>query len=356
MDKPTRRELLDRLADLRLRLEEAEDTLRAIRHGEVDALVVSGPEGDRIFTLKGADHTYRLLVESINEGAATLTRDGRILYANRRMAEMLKVPLERVIGSSFKDYLFPLNRQFFESLLDEAQTGKSKGEVRLLAENTSVLLSLNRMLLEDSPEAVGLVVTDLSQPKRQEKLLHFIIGEVAQARGKERRRLTTELHDVLGDELLNVKQSLGSLVNMLQPEQTSLKDAATKILFNINAIIDNVWRLFRDLNPEFLEKIGLNEALDHLFHEFAKNKGLKVSLIGKKDEIKDMFPIETQIAISRVFQEILYNINEYSGATEVEVSIQKHGDCVEFNIEDKGHGPSGTPPKSDFCRLDFSCC
>ena len=62
------------------------ETLSAIRRGEVDALLVSGPEGDRVFTLKGADHTYRILVDTIHEGAATIASDGKIIYANRRLA------------------------------------------------------------------------------------------------------------------------------------------------------------------------------------------------------------------------------------------------------------------------------
>jgi formate hydrogenlyase transcriptional activator len=72
------------LEELRQRLQEAEDTLDAIRNGEVDALVVSGPSGEKVFTLEGAEHPYRVLVESMNEGAISLTLDGTILYCNAR--------------------------------------------------------------------------------------------------------------------------------------------------------------------------------------------------------------------------------------------------------------------------------
>ena len=66
-----------RLQEMQARLRELEETLRAIRLGEVDALVVSSHEGDRVFTLEGADHPYRVMVENINEGAAALTTDER---------------------------------------------------------------------------------------------------------------------------------------------------------------------------------------------------------------------------------------------------------------------------------------
>ncbi|NIO00054.1 MAG: hybrid sensor histidine kinase/response regulator, partial [Anaerolineae bacterium] len=84
-EEKTRQELLLEIEELRARLEEAEETLRAIRSGEVDAVIVSGPQGEQVYTLKGADHTYRLLIEQMKEGAATLAAEGTILYCNRRL-------------------------------------------------------------------------------------------------------------------------------------------------------------------------------------------------------------------------------------------------------------------------------
>ena len=71
-DTKSKDKQLLQLEELRMRLEEAEETLRAIRKGEVDALVVSGPQGDQVYTLKGAEQPYRVFVETMNEGAATL--------------------------------------------------------------------------------------------------------------------------------------------------------------------------------------------------------------------------------------------------------------------------------------------
>src|SRR6201986_509305 len=86
-----------RLAKERERLREAEETLDAIRQGHVDALVVQGPAGEQVFTLKGADHRYRLLVETMTEGALLVANDGTIVYANAHFAEMLARPLETII-------------------------------------------------------------------------------------------------------------------------------------------------------------------------------------------------------------------------------------------------------------------
>ena len=98
---------LDRV---RARLADAEETLRAIRNGEVDSVVVAGKEGRQVFTLQGAEHTYRMLIESMNEGALTLTADKTILFANQRFATMVKCPLEQVLGSSFHRFLSDADR------------------------------------------------------------------------------------------------------------------------------------------------------------------------------------------------------------------------------------------------------
>ena len=101
----TRQQLLDELQELTSRVMEAEETLRAIRDGEVDGLVVSTAEGDRVFTLTGAEHPYRVMAETMNEGAVTLASDGTILYCNQRFVDIVKGSLEKVIGSSIYQYI-----------------------------------------------------------------------------------------------------------------------------------------------------------------------------------------------------------------------------------------------------------
>ena len=121
-------ESISELEQLRARLEEAEETLAAIRSGEVDALVVSGPHGEQIYTLRGADHSYRVLLEDMNEGAATLLPDGTVLYCNKVFAEMLSD------ANGKSDRLFwqmiswrPRTRQAFADLLQQGRARKSEG-------------------------------------------------------------------------------------------------------------------------------------------------------------------------------------------------------------------------------------
>jgi formate hydrogenlyase transcriptional activator len=168
----TRRQLLDELQERTSRMMEAEETLRAILSGEVDGLVVSTAEGDRVFTLSGAEHPYRVMVETMNEGAATLAFDGTILFCNQRFADIVKGSLEKVLGSSIYQYISSTDLQLFEALVERGLKGNSKGELALQAggENSvPVLLSVSSLQRTDIPGAMCAVMVDITERKKMEE-------------------------------------------------------------------------------------------------------------------------------------------------------------------------------------------
>ena len=170
----TRQQLLDELQGLTSRMLEAEETLRAIRGGEADALVVSTAEGDRVFTLTGADHPYRVMVETMNEGAVTLASDGTILFCNQRFADIVQGSLEKVFGSSIYPYISATDLPLFRALVERGfkENGKTELSFQTGAETVApVLLSASPLQLTDMPGAVCLVVTDLTEQKRNEAML-----------------------------------------------------------------------------------------------------------------------------------------------------------------------------------------
>jgi len=121
--KTSSRAMRKEIEELRRRLEIAEMTLNAIRSGEADALVISGHDGDSVFTLKGADQPYRVLVESMNEGAVTVTPDGVLLYSNRHFADLIGRPLENVMGASLYDAIPMGEHAKLDALLRQGKTG-----------------------------------------------------------------------------------------------------------------------------------------------------------------------------------------------------------------------------------------
>ena len=159
------------LEELRQRLQEAEETLEAIRSGEVDALVVSGPSGEKVFTLEGAEHPYRVLVESMNEGAISLSLDGTILYCNAAFARLIGCPLDQIMGRDLVEFVPVEEREMLERLIGRGHLDAVRAELTILAAPGRELptqVSLNPINLEEGP-SIAVIVTDLSERKRHQQ-------------------------------------------------------------------------------------------------------------------------------------------------------------------------------------------
>jgi len=159
---------------LRAELAEAKETLRAIRCGEADALVVSTSEGDRIFTLHGADEPYRVILEQMSEGAASLSAEMVVLYANRRLAEMLGTPLSTLVGAPVERFVVAEQRAALADLFASGDRQvRGSGQFALLAADRSpvqVTLSITP-LPPGSQSAWSMVATDMTEHAQAAALL-----------------------------------------------------------------------------------------------------------------------------------------------------------------------------------------
>lgn len=163
------------LALVESQLAEAQEVVRAIQSGEVDAVVVNGPSGNQVFTLTHAEHAYRALIEAMNEGAATLAKDGTILYCNRRLSDLMAIPLERMIGSPITSLVAEEQERIFEALINQTQMAGEPCTVELEIRNAEgrqvpVHISLSEMKAGE-PTALCMLVADLTERKRTEDLL-----------------------------------------------------------------------------------------------------------------------------------------------------------------------------------------
>ena len=158
---------------LRERLREAEDTLDAIRSGHVDALVVQGPGGDQVYTLKGADRRYRQLVETMNEGALIVDRDGMIIYANAHFAALVGAELDDMIGAPLQHHVAEASRPLIDALLASRCGAPVKAELELIARDGSrrpayVSVAAAR---DDDLTLSCVIVTDLTDQRRNQEIL-----------------------------------------------------------------------------------------------------------------------------------------------------------------------------------------
>ncbi|MEA2739364.1 MAG: hypothetical protein QOH05_2671, partial [Acetobacteraceae bacterium] len=160
--------LVDRVRELEDQVAEYEETLGAIRRGEIDALVVDGATGEpSIYTLASADRPYRVLIEQMQEGAVTVSDDGTVLYCNRRLAGMLGTPQERVVGQKLQGFLSPEDLVVFARLLREARRGAARSELTLrTAQGEAIAVYISLSVLRDSDTTLLCgVLTDLTEQK-----------------------------------------------------------------------------------------------------------------------------------------------------------------------------------------------
>jgi two-component system, OmpR family, phosphate regulon sensor histidine kinase PhoR len=163
----------DEIESLRQQLEEANAAIEAIRTGQVDAFVVEDKNGPRLYTLKSADQTYRLFIEKMTEGAITVNKQGVILYCNSRFAAMLDIPLKKMIGSYFKDYIPKNSEKLFDKLIRKGWKEECKDELCLISADGKfipVLVSLTTLDLDEGT-VLSLIFTDLTGQKQIEKQL-----------------------------------------------------------------------------------------------------------------------------------------------------------------------------------------
>ncbi|MBC7740659.1 MAG: response regulator [Bdellovibrionaceae bacterium] len=157
---------------LKVERDEARETLRAISSGEVDAFLIETKDGEKVFTLKSAEHAYRVMVEAMNEGAATVLHDGTIIYCNNKFAELLKKSPNFICGEKIWSYIAKRDMAQFNNLFNQSLTKPAKGEL-FLTDGNGTLIDVHVSLGSvdfNGTNGVSIVVTDLTERKQNEAL------------------------------------------------------------------------------------------------------------------------------------------------------------------------------------------
>ncbi len=169
----TYEELIEEVHTLQRQLDEANETIYAIRTGQIDALIVQEPHGHQLYTLKTADQTYRVFIEKMNEGAVTLNKNEMIVYANSRFASIVNRPLTKVTGLPFNTFIPEACKADYNALIEKGLQTESKGEIYFYDEKNKpvpYLLSVTTLELDEG-SALSVILTDLSSQKETEKQL-----------------------------------------------------------------------------------------------------------------------------------------------------------------------------------------
>ena len=330
-------QLVREYEELQARLNEAEELVNAIRAGSIDALMVEGPQGSKVYTLEGADQPYRIFVENMNEGAVTLARDGGILYVNRQFSQLSGAMLEQMIGHSFYEFVAAADKEICAAWL------RDRGEdTRIeidLKDRAGVLvpvrLSARPMVLGDD-QFICLVVTDLRGQKLQEQL-----------RDADRRK--DEFLAMLGHELRNPLSIIHNVLQILHKKHDSggtaeMRGMIEQQVRHMGRLIDDLLDISRVSTGKIrLEKtaFNLNQLLIDTvqgYRDSLEANGLTLSL---QLPNRPLFAQGDKTRIAQVIGNLLHNASKFTdsgGNVTVALSADPGTDKASIRVRDTGIG------------------
>jgi PAS domain S-box-containing protein len=331
---------LDEAAELRSRLEETEETLRAIQQYMVDAFVVSRENGIQVVTLNESEIPYRMMVESMNEGAVTLIPDGTIFYSNSRFGEMLQTDPEKMIGTSFQDLIATDEREGFGAILTGTGLHGTRAEFHLeTAAGTLIPVQLSIYKLgSDEQGGIAVLATDISERVQAEEKIRSLASKLSLVEQEERHRISQVLHDDLQQRLFAIKAQISFLNQFYEKDQVSA--ATYRELDQIQAALSEAIAITRnlsiDLNPVVLHGEGLAEAMTWLAFRMKEQYGLHINLEAKEDF--SHLDHHMRMLLFQSIRELLFNVVKHAGVLEAEVSLERVDEQAYITVRDSGKG------------------
>jgi PAS domain S-box-containing protein len=337
---------------LQERLREAQETLDAIRCGEVDAVVVSGAHGNQIYSLTGAEQPYRVYVERMQEGAVTVTAEGLILYSNQRFADMLGTPLERVISSEIRTYLSSDSWQRMSEIIDSSdEAAKFEGQLQCANDATLPVHFTASSLPLPEQTVICLVVTDLTEQKVQEELR--MAKEVAERASLAKDSFLAALSHELRTPLT---PALMALIALEQDDTVpeSAREDLSMIRRNIELetrLIDDLLDLTRIANG----KLELHDTLIDLHGILSRAVEIcRPNIDAKKQKLQLALKASTcrtmgdSVRLQQVFWNLIRNAVKFtpSGGT-ITIRTENPGrDGIRIEVADTGIGfEAGLAPR-----------
>ncbi|MEO8018768.1 MAG: ATP-binding protein [Pseudomonadota bacterium] len=324
--------------DLRARLAEAENNLQAIYSGEIDALLLADENGERrVFTLRSADAPYRALVERMQEGAATLSVTGDIVYCNQRFAELVCVPLEQVFGASVGRFLPPAEGEILRAMLEH---GSGRYQTRLMLngqEATEVQVTLSSIVLDDI-EHRTLILSDIS----------------SLARAQRENRSKDEFLAMLAHELRNplgaIQGAVHALALMNQPEPMAVR--ATGIIkrqvVHMARLVDDLLDVGRAVTGKIVLKRQPVNLADAVKAQVAAIASGSTNNQGRIDLVSERVWVSGDaVRLEQIVGNLISNALKFTrGDGVISVYVGRDGDDAVMRVADQGIGiPADMLPK-----------
>jgi PAS domain S-box-containing protein len=289
------------------------------------------------------------LIDTIPSPIFYKDTNGKYLGCNSAFEKHLGFSKDDIIGKTVFDVASKewadLYRQADLLLLNKAGTQIYETSLQY-GDGTMHDVILNKATYTDASGALaGLVgvVTDITELKRTEEALrasenklHLLSSHLMTVHERERRLISFELHDELGQSLTLLKLQLRAIERQLPEDQGALKKEVENTLKYVDKVLESVRRLSRDLSPSILEDLGLSAALRSMAEDFAAHTGMEASF--DIENIDGLFSKEREILIYRICQESLTNIGKHAEARSISLAVDRGEREITLVLRDNGKG------------------
>lgn len=339
-----------KIIELQSRLNEYEQLVEAIKGGEVDAFALRTNNQSEIFTLQAVDYAYRMLVENFGEGALNLSQEGLIVYTNNYFLELSNLSYENVIGNSFYQFVHPDSLEKFKTLFKNGLTTKTKGEINLLIADSVIPVYVSFTSLLPSIKVVGLIITDLTEKKKEEEIL--------KAKNAELEKLNSELqvftymasHDLQGP-LRKIQVFISRIV---EKERSNLSENGKDHLDRVQHSANAMQRLIQDLLDYSRTSTAALKfeytALDEIIEEVKAD--LKEELSDKRAILEATAPNKINI-IPFQFRQLLHNLID--NALKFSNPVQPPHIVIKSEIANgQAFENVKLPPQQSYCHISVS--
>jgi PAS domain S-box-containing protein len=343
-------------AALSARLADAQAVLDAIREGEVDAVVANGSEGPQVFTLVGADHPYRVMVECMSDGAATLLADGSLAYANQRFADLLQLPLERLTGCALIDFIEPADRERFREACAAARTQAQRQEISLRAADGSVLPAriamspvAGRSASAGGVDALCLVVSDLTEShQRQELEIAWSAARASEHRLRLADRQKDEFLAMLAHELRNPLapiRTVGELLSRLLKGQAQLQAPLAMLARQtqqLTRLVDDLLDISRIAQGRIVlkqEPVEMGAVIDQAAETVQPLISEKTHRLRVHKPLEALYVHGDRARLVQSVGNLLHNAAKYTDAGGlIQIEVQHSPSEIRLSVCDNGSG------------------
>ena len=297
--------------------------------------------------LRESEERFRTLFQTAGSVIGVVTPEGRILEFNPEAERVTGWRREEVLGRGYLGLFVPeAYKETVKADMGKVLAGQSTRGLEIPLKlrgggERPFLWNVNRLLGKDG-QVLGVIAVgqDITERKRAEEVLQeseqklrLLTSQILTAQESERKRISRELHDELGQSLTILKLNLRAADKQLL-EPVEVKEELGSMSLYLDEVIDKVRRLSRALCPAILEDLGLVPALNYLINEFSKYYDISHHF----EDLDHLFDKEAQIIIFRIFQEALTNIARHARATKVRLAVQESAGVALFEVEDNGQG------------------